>query len=72
MSLLLGPDILFIKKGSVLAIRALHYIYQEEQCSCYKGLKLNVLGREVFGPDTTILGREVSLLLGRILLSLGP
>ena len=34
VSLLIGPDTTFIKKGSVFANRAGHYIYQEGKCSC--------------------------------------
>ena len=45
MSLLIGPDTTFIRKGSVLALRAGHNIF---------------LGREVsllLGPDTTFIGK---------------
>ena len=41
VSLIIWQDTTFIRKGSVLAIKA-HYIYQEGKCPCYQGWTLNL------------------------------
>ena len=58
MSLLIGPGTKFIRKGSVFANRAVHYIYSEGKCPCYCGRTQHLLGREVtllIEPVTTFI-----------------
>ena len=67
MSLLLGPDTTFIKMGSVLAVRAGHYIYQEGKFDCYYRQKQFLLGRKVsllIAPDTTFIRMGSVLAIG--------
>ena len=61
MSLLIVLDNTFIRKGSELDIRAEHYIYYKEKCSCYNGRALHFLACEVsllIGPNIRFIKNE--------------
>ena len=65
--MLIGPVTTFIRKGSVFANRARHYIFKEEKCFFLKGWTLHLLGREVsllIEPDTIFI-RMGSILANR-------
>ena len=58
MSLLIGPEATFIRKGSVLAIRAGHFIYYEGYCQFSNNLPL--------GPGATLVLTDPPLLCRQV------
>ena len=58
MCLLVGPETMFIRKRSIVANRAGHYINEDGKCPCFYGRTLHSIGWEVLlliGLDSLVI-----------------